>query len=199
MQHEDDDHKVRVTNERIVFDDFFRIKAAEVSIMAKEGRWTPQRQFLSFERGDAVAAVVTDPDREVAVLIRQFRYPAMCTDSGWLLELVAGMLPEGETPENAIRREINEEIGYTPVSLTPISIFYTSPGGSSERIFLFHVEIDLDTLSGEGGGLPGSGEVIETVTIPFKKVFEYIDGGEIVDAKTLVGLMWLRMQNPAIT
>jgi ADP-ribose pyrophosphatase len=193
MQDSDDD-PVRTTNERIVFDDFFRIKAADVSQKQEDGTWTPWRRFLSFERGDAVSAIVTDSRHRVAVLVRQFRYPASSKGSGQLLELVAGMVSDLEAPEDAMRREMEEEIGYTPLSLTRVSTFFTSPGGSSERIVLFHAEIDLDAPSSIGGGLPGSGEVTKTVRLSYADVFACMDSGGIQDAKTLVGLMWLRMR-----
>ena len=64
------------------------------------------------ERGDGVAALLYRTDEDRVVLVRQFRYPAWLRDGpGWILEIVAGMLKEGEDPQEAMRREIREETG----------------------------------------------------------------------------------------
>jgi ADP-ribose pyrophosphatase len=188
----DKPRKVRVENRRRVFDDFFTIDEANVSVETATGGQTPVRRLLSFERGDSVAAVVTDPVAEVVVLARQFRFPTYQKGPGWIDELVAGMLPADEAPEVAMRREIVEETGYDPPSLKPIFTFYVSPGGSSERILMYYAEIALSKRVGPGGGLSDSGEAIELVTLPFPEVWARLDAAGFRDAKTLVGLQWLR-------
>ena len=187
----DKSNDVRVEDEQIVFDDFFRIKAAKVQLRRPEGTWTPPRRMLSFERGDAVAAVIVNQKRDQVVLIRQFRYPA----EGWLDELVAGMLPADETPEQAIRREILEETGYEAGVVKPLgdSSFYVSPGGSSERIHLFLAEVDLGNRAGPGGGLPQTGEQITLRTLDTEVAFEEVRNGQIIDAKTVIGLQRLML------
>ncbi len=190
---DDETRAVRVEGEEDIFNDFFRIKAATVQVKRSRGGWTEPRRMLSFERGDAVAAVMLDRDRDKVVLIRQFRYPTAANGHGWVDELVAGMLPKHETPEQAMRREIFEETGYEAGLVTPLTTFYVSPGGSSERILLFYAEIDLDIRPGPGGGLPHTGEEIELLTLDRATAFEQVRDGRIVDAKTIIGLQWLML------
>ena len=149
-------------------------------------------RLLSLERGDAVAAVLVDPVARCTVLVRQFRYPVLGMGEGWLEELVAGMVGKGESPEEAVRREILEETGFAVSRLERLCDFYVSPGGSTERVYLFHAEIDLRSRHGPGGGVPAENEDIEVLEIPFEEAFERLDAGEFHDAKTLVGLQWLR-------
>ncbi len=72
--------------------------------------------------------------------------------------------------------------------LEPIGTFYLTPGGSSELIFLYYAPVSR----GPGGGLEEEGESIEVLEWPEDEVWRAIDAGRIADAKTLVGLMWLR-------
>ena len=76
--------------------------------------------------------------------------------------------------------------------LEPIGTFYLTPGGSSERIFLYYATVSRGQRRGPGGGLEEEGESIEVLEWPEDEVWRSIDAGRIADAKTLVGLMWLR-------
>jgi ADP-ribose pyrophosphatase len=102
------------------------------------------------------------------------------------------MLEEGEDPEEAIRREILEEVGYHVAQLCPISTFFVSPGGSSERIFLYYAEVDNTAPVELGGGLAHESEDIQAVEFSLPELWGALDAGRIVDAKTMIGLMWLR-------
>jgi ADP-ribose pyrophosphatase len=93
---------------------------------------------LNFERGDSVAAVVHRIDNDTVILTEQFRYPAYRKGPGWVLELPAGVFAEcsDEDPTTALRRELMEEIGYQVRRLQTIATFYSSVGGSTERVHL---------------------------------------------------------------
>ena len=133
---------VIVHEKRRVFDGFFKIDEATVSYRGADGSMIGPVRRLSLERGDSVAALVFHRDRRSVILANQFRYPTYEKGPGWLTELVAGMVDPGETPEQSMRREILEESGYEIERLQHISTFYVSPGGSSERIFLYYVEVN---------------------------------------------------------
>ncbi|MCB0223274.1 MAG: NUDIX hydrolase, partial [Anaerolineae bacterium] len=111
---------------------------------------------------------------------------------GWIVEVMAGMLNPGEDPQQAIRREIMEEAGYQVNELTPIATFYPSPGGSSECLFLYYAEVDNRHKIASGGGLAVEHEDIEIVEYSLPEAWQALAAGQIVDAKTLIALMWLR-------
>lgn len=153
--------------------------------------WSRPVTLVNADRGDSVAAVVVDTARDELVLVEQFRFPTLGHGSGWLVELVAGMVDANEAPETAIRREIREEIGYDVRALERISTFYPSPGGSSERVTLFCAEIDDSLRVGEGGGRADEAENIARRVVPLGDLTGLLDSGTIQDAKTLAGLLWL--------
>ncbi|MDR0390398.1 MAG: NUDIX hydrolase [Planctomycetaceae bacterium] len=130
-------------------------------------------------------AVVVLPELsgDRVVLIRQHRVAV----DGELIELPAGTIELGEEPIITARRELIEETGYTAASLTNIMKFFSSPGFIKEEMYLFHAE----------GLIPGptameDGEKIETIIVPLVDAMKMITTGEIRDAKTIIGLYWLR-------
>ncbi|HAV54924.1 MAG TPA: ADP-ribose pyrophosphatase, partial [Aequorivita sp.] len=96
---------------------------------------------LAFERGDSVAVLLFEKETGTILFTNQFRYPTCKNNDGWLLEIPAGSLEEDEIPQECIRREVLEELGYRLTSPILINTFYTSPGASTERIFLYYAEV----------------------------------------------------------
>jgi ADP-ribose pyrophosphatase len=186
--------KIEIERSRRLLDDFFKIDEAYVNYERLDGQMSGPRRFLSFERGDGVAAILLHQRTRRVILIRQFRYPTYAHGQGpgWIIEAVAGMLGPNENPEEAIRREILEETGYRVDHLTHIADFYVSPGGSSERIMLYYAEVDDASRVSSGGGLASEHEDIEILEFSLPELWAALDSGQIVDAKTLIGLMWLR-------
>lgn len=183
--------KVEVHAEKRVFDDFFRIDEAEVSFERFDGTMSPRVKRLSLERGDSVAAMIYNTERAKLVFVEQFKYPAYRRGAGWLMETMAGIIENGETPEAALRREVLEEVGYRVGRHRPIAAFYVSPGGSTERVFLSYVEVtDADHVSA-GGGLASEAEDIRTVELTIAEAARRLEAGEIEDVKALVGIQWL--------
>ncbi len=126
------------------------------------------------------------------ILVNQFRYATLSRGGGWMTECVAGLIDAGEAPEVAIRREILEEAGYEIEKLERISCFYPTPGITSERIILFYAETRGDGPVAKGGGLAEEGEDIKVLELPLEEALRQVESGEIADAKTIIGLMWLR-------
>lgn len=183
--------RVEVDDERVVYDDVFRLIQAHLRFEKFDGTMSDTVRRLCFERGDAVAVVLHHPQRHTLVLVEQFRYPvfrAMGRRNGWLYELVAGTVEAGETPEEVARREVLEETGYQLAYLEPLASIFPSPGGASERIFLFYGQ--LGERKEPGGGAPAEHEDIRVVECPVEHVLEMVSKGQIQDAKTLVGLFF---------
>lgn len=185
--------KVTIIKQRRLLDAFFKVDEAVLQHECFDGSLSPELTRLSLERGDGVAALLYCAQTDSLILVRQFRYPAWVRQGpGWILETVAGMLDKDEAPEQTVRREILEETGYQVSHLELVSTFYLTPGGSSERILLYYGEVTTADRREEGGGLKDENEDIEVVKIAVDDAFAAVEQGEIVDAKTLIALMWFR-------
>jgi nudix-type nucleoside diphosphatase (YffH/AdpP family) len=183
--------KAELRGRRRLLDDFFKVDELTVAVERFDGSAMPPVRRLVFERGDAVAAVVRHVDSGRLLFTEQFRAPTMEKGPGWLLEVMAGMIDGAEAPEAALRRELHEELGYAVKRLEPIATFYVSPGGSSERIWLFYAEVAEVTRSGRGGGLAGENEDIRIVEMTDDEARAALAAGRLPDAKTIIGLQWL--------
>jgi len=184
--------KVEILSQKRLLDDFFKVDEVLFRHQRFDGSMSRPVRRLNLDRGDGVAVLLFEPADRRVVLVRQFRYPTWERGPGWLLETVAGVLDKGESPEATMRREILEETGHAAVELEFISCFYLTPGGSSERIFLYYGEVSGEERRAQGGGVDEEDEDIEVVEMPVEQVWKAMDAGEIVDAKTLIALMWLR-------
>jgi ADP-ribose pyrophosphatase len=129
------------------------------------------------------------------VLVNQFRYPTLAKGPGWLTEIVAGGLDADETPESAIAREVREETGHEVHELEPIATFFASPGGCSERVFLYYGEIDgAERTAAPKGRLGVGDEDIQVVERTAAELWDDLRAGRLQDAKTIIALLWLKTQ-----
>jgi ADP-ribose pyrophosphatase len=185
---------VHVLQNREVFNRFvFRIEELTLRHERFDGSMSDDIVRLVLNRGDSVALLLTDVENSYVLLCEQFRAPTCEKGPGWLLELPAGMLEKGEDAAECARRETMEEIGYSVRDLNRIACVYLSPGGSSERIHIFHADVTAKDAVAEGGGLKEEGEDIRLVRMPVADALAKARNGEIQDAKTLIGLQWLEL------
>lgn len=131
------------------------------------------------EHPGAVAIIPITDEGEV-VLVKQFRKAVESV----LLEIPAGKLEMGEEPINCAIRELKEETGYTAKSLKYITEFYTSPGFSNEKMYLY-----IATGMEDGESEPECDEYIDVVRVKIEELVEMIYNGEIVDSKTIIGIL----------
>jgi ADP-ribose pyrophosphatase len=129
-------------------------------------------------KGSAVILPAFD-DGTIA-LVRQYRHPAV----KYLLELPAGTLNERERPEEGAARELEEELGMCAGRLEKLSEFYVSPGFCEEKMWLY-----LATEMTACEQKLEDDEFIEIVRVPIDRALQMITGGEIEDAKTIIGLL----------
>lgn len=185
--------KVEIESQRYVLDDVFKVEEAMLRFEKFDGTMSGTVRRLSLERGNAVAMLVFNRDTHKLLLINQFRYPTYHNGHGWMIETIAGMIDAGEAPEEAVRREAKEETGLDVQAVEFIASFYPSPGGCSEQIHLFYVEIAGPTARYDRiGGLTSENESILTLELSLEEALAGIRSGEIRDAKTIIGIFWLQ-------
>lgn len=140
-----------------------------------------ERETVGYGK-DAVAIVGIENGR--IYFVRQFR-PA-CEDS--LVEIPAGRVEENETPQQCAKREFEEETGLVPLNLRKIIEFYPSPGFVEEKIHLF-----LCSEFQKGNVNLDKGEEVETLTLTLEEALDFINSGQIVDAKTIIGILLMKV------
>ncbi len=147
----------------------------------------------NMERGDAVAVLLHDPERDQVLLIEQFRIGAALRSEvprdAWLIEIVAGMIDGDETPESCARRECIEEAGYKPQALRPLGSFFVSPGGCSERLILYIAEVSADHPCAEGGGVDAEHEDIRLQWVGREQALAWVYSGRIRSAAPMLALL----------
>lgn len=158
-----------------------------------DGGWGKEIGRELFMRGHAVAVVLYDPKADKIGMVEQFRIGAMNEENGpWLFEVVAGMVEEGESPEEVARRELLEEANISPYAMEYICQYLSSPGGTDEKLHLF---CGLCDLSGAGGvyGVPDEGEDIRVHIFSADDVFQSLYSGMFNNAAALICLQWLQV------
>jgi nudix-type nucleoside diphosphatase (YffH/AdpP family) len=161
-----------------------------------DGTWvTEQRE--TYDRGNGATLLPYDADRRTVLLSRQFRYPVYVNGhpDGMLLEAAAGLLDD-DSPEDAVRREVEEELGITVGEIEHVFDVFMSPGSVTERLHFYAAPYRPADRTGEGGGLAEEGEDIEVVELPFDEALDMIDDGRIADAKTIMLLQWAALRGP---
>jgi ADP-ribose pyrophosphatase len=187
----------KIHKKKLAYDGHFKLTKYELSHEKYDGESTQALQRELVGRNDAVAMVAYDPITDEIVLVEQFRVGAMGEEQPWLIEIVAGLIDEGESPEQVSIRESQEEIGCTPSELIKIAGFYTSPGGNSEWIHLYIGKISVDELA-ESGGLDEEGEDIKIIVVPASDVPYMLSTGEVRSAIAIIGLQWFVMNRENI-
>ena len=180
------------------FQGYFRIDLYRFRHRLFAGGWSGEVRREVFERGHAVVVLPYDPERDAVVMIEQFRIGAAAAGmTMWQLEVIAGIIDEGETPEAVARREAHEEARCEILDLLPIYHYLASPGGTSESIRLFCGRVDSRGLGGIHG-LAEEHEDIRVEVVPFAEARARLEGGRIGNAPTIIALQWLLLNRDAL-
>ena len=131
------------------------------------------------EHAGAVTVVAVTNEQKV-LLVKQYRYPV----GEVLLELPAGGLNQGEAPLKCAKRELKEETGWEATDWEELPTFYTTPGFTNEKMYLFLAK----NLTYTGQNLDED-EFIQVVSVPLDETLNMIQRGEIRDAKSIVGIL----------
>lgn len=190
---------VNVHKKERIFQRYFAMDGYQVSYKKFDGSETRIFDREIFERDhDAIAVLPYDPVTDEVLLIEQFR-PGALRDpiSPWLIEIVAGMIDDGETPEQAAVREVKEETGLciTQKDLELVTAQYPSPGGCSEKVTIYIARVSLaDTAT--HGGLDVEGEDIRVFKAKASDAFAQCGAnGYIKNAAALIALLTLQIRH----
>lgn len=150
------------------------------------------------DHGDAVAVLPFDPERRVALLVRQFRAPPFRVEGRTeMLEVPAGRLDEAD-PEAGVRREAMEEAGLRLRELDPVCVAWSLPALCTERAHLYLAPYAAADRVAAGGGLAEESEAITVVELPLPELAAMADRGEVTEMKLLVLLQTLRLRRPEL-
>jgi len=178
--------RVRITKTEVLSDNWYVLRKVTFDYQKDDGTWQTQARE-AYDRGNGAAILLYDREACTVVLTRQFRMPTYVNgnEDGMLIEACAGLL-EGDSPEECIRRETEEETGFRVGPITKVGEAYMAPGSVTEILHFFVAEYTKAMRVGDGGGMDHEHENIEVLELPFARALEMIETGEIRDAKTIV-------------
>jgi ADP-ribose pyrophosphatase len=186
-----DPKAVELLEVKRTFQGYFAVDQYRLRYRRFDGSWSPPVEREVFERGHAAALLLFDPHLDQLVLLEQFRVGALPAQRPpWMLEIVAGIIDEGESAEGVAARECQEEAGLTLLRLEPIFTYMPSPGGAAETIHLFIGQVD----AAKAGGVFGLAEEAEDIKVHILSLGDAItlcDAGKVENAATLIALYWL--------
>jgi len=189
---------VIVHEKHTVFKGYFHVDRYKVSHKTHEGAWSQPVTREVFERGHAAAMLPYDPIRDEVVLIEQFRVGALSAGyNPWLLEVPAGIIDAGDSAEETARREMVEETGCEAKRLELIADYLVTPGGSSESLVLFCIEVD-SRQAADHAGLAEEGEYIRIHTVPRESSFDYLRTGQLHNSTSMIALQWLQLNHTVL-
>lgn len=186
---------------RIAYDGFFRVEQLRLRHDLFDGGESRVlvRELISHAAADrAVAVLPYDPVRDCVVLVRQFRTGAVDSQKQpWLVEIVAGLVDEGERVEETARRETAEETGCPVLDLRHLYGYYASPGGMKEHVSLYLAHVD-STRRKSTAGVRAEDEDIQVIVEPLTAALDRLGRGGFRSAPPILALQWLQANLAAV-
>ena len=181
---------VEVLSHEPLFKGFFRMEKYRYRHRQYQGGWSPVIEREIFERGNAVGVLLYDPKLDRFIMIEQCR-PGALKDkhSPWLLEIVAGMVEEGEDPHEVAYREALEESHCIIKKLFEMPGYWVSPGGTTEYVDLFLGLVDSSNLL-DYAGLDDEHEDIKVLAVTRQEMLQLLANGGISNAMALIAIQW---------
>ncbi|MGM0430299.1 MAG: NUDIX domain-containing protein [Pseudomonadota bacterium] len=193
--HRDD---VKVKEKTPLYQGFLSVYRYSLQHRLFSGDWSPAIDRELMERGHAVVVIPYDPVTDELVVVEQFRVGALDDENGpWLFEFVAGMFDADESAEEVATRELEEEAGLKAKRLIYATSYYSSPGGTDEKLTIYIAEVDSKSAA-DFGGLPEEDEDIRVHVIPRDRVITMLEREEINNAASVIGLQWLQLHHDKV-
>jgi ADP-ribose pyrophosphatase len=166
-----------------------KVYQGRIFAVAVESVTLPRGQTLDVEvvrhPGSVVVLPITDAGE--VILVKQYRHPI----GRWLWELPAGSLKHGEDPETAAGRECHEEIGLIASKMEKLGAFFPTPGYCDEEFVLFKATGLREPGPDDAAAQPDEDEDIQAKPFAVEELRRLVRSGEIVDLKTVAGLLFL--------
>lgn len=191
FQHQD----LEILREETVYQGHFQLKKIMFRHKLFRGGMSGEVTRELLVKGAAAAVIAYDPQQDSVVLVEQVRigaYDVQQKNSPWLLELIAGMVDEGESPEQVAVRESQEEAGLTVSNLEHALSVWDSPGGAYERLHLFLGLVDSKKVGGIYG-LAEENEDILVHVVSRAQAYQWVQEGKIDNVIAVLGLQWLQL------
>jgi GDP-mannose pyrophosphatase NudK len=186
-----DSQTVRIKDMQTVADQKGKLTRVTFEQRTRSGDWR-QRKREIYDNGNSAVILPYDAQRQTVLLTRQLRLPMYLQDGlESSVEACAGKLDD-EKAETRIIKEMEEELGYRIGTVERLFELYVSPAAVMEKIEYFTCAYSPADKVSEGGGLAEEGEEIEVIEATLAKAAAMIEAGEIIDAKTVVLVQFLR-------
>ena len=184
--------KIRNLKETVLSDHWTKLTAVSYEQQDADGEWKTVKRETYHNRNGA-AVLPYDEDRKTVLFVKQFRAPTyLATGSMYVLEACAGHIEKGESADDTMLREAKEELGYQIHNLELVFKGFTTPGFSTEQLWLYLANYRPQDHRFAGGGLAKEGENIEIVEMPVEEAIKLNDKQQINDMKTALLVNELR-------
>ncbi len=186
---------VNILDTKILSDNWYTLKKISFELVKPGGT----KQLLhreAYDRGNGATILLYNRQTKNVILTRQFRLPTFINGNatGYLIETCAGLLDKNNA-EDCIKRETEEETGYTITEVKKVFEAYMSPGSVTELLYFFVAEYSSNMKTGEGGGIAEEHENIEVLEMPFATALSLMQTGGIKDGKTIMLLQYAHINN----
>tara|TARA_R110002110_G_scaffold415765_2_gene655161 strand:- start:9158 stop:9775 length:618 start_codon:yes stop_codon:yes gene_type:complete len=184
---------VRILENQASWSGHYAVRTLTLQHRTFAGGWSEPLVREVFERGNAVGVLPYDPETDSLVLIEQFRPGALrANDNPWMLELIAGVVEDGEQDHEVVHREAMEEAGCELSELLPVATVLPSAGACSERVGLFCGRVKSADI-GAIRGLDNEGEDILVHCLPREEVLQLLARDRLPNGHTVIALQWLQL------
>lgn len=185
---------IEILERKTLADKAYRLELIKLNQTSNGTTKTLEREV--YFRPEGATILLVDQERKTLLLTRQFRLPVhLRGQTEYLLEACAGIIDEGELPEQAIVREVEEETGYRISEIKRIAEGFMTPASVTEYVYFFTGKYSLDMKVNAGGGKEGEGENIDLVELSGSEARELLLAGKIYDVKTILLLQHAMLQN----
>ncbi|MEA5459841.1 GDP-mannose pyrophosphatase NudK [Arcicella sp. LKC2W] len=184
--------KIKNIKTEVLSDNWYILRKVTFDFLQKNGEWQTQSRE-AYDRGNGAVILLYNQATKTVILTRQFRMPTYLNGNpdGMLTEACAGLL-DADNPEDCIKKETQEETGYQITDVQKIFEVYMSPGSVTEILHFFVASYSKEQKINEGGGVEEE-EEIDVLELDFQKALDMIKTGEIKDAKTIMLLQYVQI------